>query len=549
MTDFEYEKCKTILDYYKGTHEYAAYLLDKFNNPNNKNITSILEKENIFASLVGFITNILLSVKEDIIENKGNLVYESKLLVDELEKSVSLISKQTDKGYLINNYLVKDAPSVVQLIRNKLAHGNFTLDLTHGRIILNVDNEKVVLRIEDLANFVYVALVKFNEQINGNKYTRRLLINDKVDTKRKRLVTNKKELIRIMSNMKELKVTLETKNGCKMDVVARNTLDDAIRLFNIRHTLKVFDILSEQLSPNYKVTYEVHKIKDFGFEEFATSFLSMVRPDTRYYDELYALEEKMTKILNGRPKNSHLISNQNNITHLNAIKVTNSIDFITLQKYFNKLSPSAVFSTEEFSSCLISMFNSLFSYALDDIYESKNILNDGIITGLDFSKLDFSKLSINTLDPAPRELKNILEIRKSRIKKIEQQITNLKQRGLTEKIDSLKERINNNLEVISLLNEEVNNYNIKLNIFKDNYTFFVNEAIVNGIRNSIAHGHYTFSLTENFDTSKIYFKDIYEETITFSCEVKIGDFLTTLVNNEPVVTDYINSILSNKKVR
>ena len=79
-----------------------------------------------------------------------------------------------------------------------------------------------------------------------------------------------------MSNMKELKVTLETKNGYKMDVVARNTLDDAIRLFNKRPTLKVFDILSEQLSPNYKVTYEVHKIKDFGFEEFATSFISMI---------------------------------------------------------------------------------------------------------------------------------------------------------------------------------------------------------------------------------------------------------------------------------
>lgn len=559
MTDFEYEKCKTILDYYKGTHEYAAYLLDKFNNPNNKNITSILEKENIFASLVGFITNILLSVKEDIIENKGNLVYESKLLVDELEKSVSLISKQTDKGYLINNYLVKDAPSVVQLIRNKIAHGNFTLDLTHGRIILNVDNEKVVLRIENLANFVYVALVKFNEQINGNKYTRRLLINDKIDTKRKKLVTNKKELIRIMSNMKELKITLETKKGYKMDVVARNALDDAIRVFNKRPTLKVFDILSEQLSPEYKVTYEVHKIKDFGFEYFATSFLSLVRPDTLYYDEMYALEEKMTKILNGRPKNSHLISNQNNIVHLNAIKTTRSIDFITLQKYFNELSPSAVFSTEEFSSCLISMFNSLFSYALDDIYESKSILNDGIINCLDFSKLDFSLLTINSLDPSPRELKSILEIRKSRIKKIEEinksikkselQIMNLEQIGLTDKIPPLKERINNNLEAISILNEEVNNYNIKLNIFKDNYTYFINNAIVNGIRNSIAHGHYTFSLTENFDTSKIYFKDIYEGNITFSCEVKIGDFLSTLINNEPVVTDYINSVLSNKKVR
>ena len=362
-----------------------------------------------------------------------------------------------------------------------------------------------------------------------------------------------------MSNMKELKVTLETKKGYKMDVVARNTLDDAIRVFNKRPTLKVFDILSEQLSPEYKVTYEVHKIKDFGFENFATSFISMVRPGTLYYDEMYALEEKMTKILNGRPKNSHLISNQNNIVHLNAIKTTKSIDFITLQKYFNELSPSAVFSTEEFSSCLISMFNSLFSYALDDIYESKSILDDGIINCLDFSKLDFSLLTINSLDPSPRELKSILEIRKSRIKKIEelnksikkseQQIINLEQIGLTDKILPLKERINKNLEAISILNEEVNNYNIKLNIFKDNYTYFINNAIINGIRNSIAHGHYTFSLTENFDTSKIYFKDIYEGNITFSCEAKIGDFLTTLVNNEQVVTDYINSVLSNKKVR
>ena len=72
--------------------------------------------------------------------------------------------------------------------------------------------------------------------------------------------------------MKELKVTLETKNGYKMDVVARNTLDDAIRLFNKRPTLKVFDILSKQLSPNYKVTYEVHKIKDLALKSLQLLF-------------------------------------------------------------------------------------------------------------------------------------------------------------------------------------------------------------------------------------------------------------------------------------
>ncbi len=559
MTDFEYEKCKTVLDYYKGTQMYTLYLLDKFHNQNNKNITAMLEKENINAALIGFITSILLSVKEGIIENKGNLVYESKLLVDELEKSVGLISTKTDKGYLINNYLVKDAPSVVQLIRNKIAHGNFTLDLTHGRIILNVDNENVMLRIEDLANFVYVALVKFNEPVNGSTYTRRLLINDKVDTKRKNPVTNKKELIRIMSNMKELKVTLETKSGCKMDVVARNILDDAMNVFNKYHTTQVFDILSEQLNPEYKVTYEMHKIKDFGFEDFATSFLSMVKPNTLYYSEIYALEDKMTKILNGQPKNSHLISNQNNIIHLKAIKKTNSINFTALQKYFNRLTPSVQFGTEELSSSLISVFNALFSYALDDIYESKNIYNDGIITGLDFSLLDFTLLDVEVLDPMEKELKGILETRTAKIKKIEEinksirkseeQIMNLKQKGLTDKVELMTAKINKSLEVVSSFNEEVNSYNIKLNIYKDNPLYFINKAIVTGLRNSIAHGNYTFSLTENFETSKIYFKDIYEETTTFSCSVKISDFLKILANSEPVVTDYINSVLSNKKVR
>ena len=60
-----------------------------------------------------------------------------------------------------------------------------------------------------------------------------------------------------------------------------------------------------------------------------------------------------------------------------------------------------------------------------------------------------------------------------------------------------------------------------------NPDYFRNRAIVDGIRNAIAHGNITinkFVSPEKIDDIMITFKDIYEGEVTFELEISIRDF-------------------------
>ena len=107
---------------------------------------------------MGAISNIFLSIKENIVENTGNLNYESKLYNDSLEKSVSIISEKTASGYMIDNYEFKDASTLVATLRNKIAHGDFLIDfdkeeVMHRTLKIEIsakkDHDKIIDYIAD----------------------------------------------------------------------------------------------------------------------------------------------------------------------------------------------------------------------------------------------------------------------------------------------------------------------------------------------------------------------------------------------------------------
>ncbi len=110
-------KIDNILDYYKGNLAYTYFLLDlAYGSTQNSNY--ILEKKNINAAMIGCISNILLGIKEELVQRQENDIV-SKVLLKELENSVDQIATKTEHGYEINNYVFKDAPSVVAELRNK----------------------------------------------------------------------------------------------------------------------------------------------------------------------------------------------------------------------------------------------------------------------------------------------------------------------------------------------------------------------------------------------------------------------------------------------
>lgn len=67
-----------------------------------------------------------------------------------------------------------------------------------------------------------------------------------------------------------------------------------------------------------------------------------------------------------------------------------------------------------------------------------------------------------------------------------------------------------------------------------------NEKIINGIRNSIAHGNYKVILKETLKDSLIEFTDFYEGEVTFKASISIDNFVEFLQKSAIEIEKYLS---------
>jgi hypothetical protein len=77
--------------------------------------------------------------------------------------------------------------------------------------------------------------------------------------------------------------------------------------------------------------------------------------------------------------------------------------------------------------------------------------------------------------------------------------------------------------------------------------YFRNKAIIEGIRNSIAHGNYEFLMGKDFDDTTIVFNDIYEGKLTFQAKIKFADFEKLFNVNTNVLVNFIDNKLAEEE--
>ena len=82
------DKLNCIENYFAGTRAYYLFQLGNFFN-NDEYKEFILEKENLTAAKVAFVSNIMLGIKEELVDNKGNLVYQSKIFLSWIRQGES----------------------------------------------------------------------------------------------------------------------------------------------------------------------------------------------------------------------------------------------------------------------------------------------------------------------------------------------------------------------------------------------------------------------------------------------------------------------------
>ena len=552
-------KKDNIMDYYLGNKAYNLFLQGIiYNNPIYSE--GILDKKNINATKIGCISNIFLAIKEDLV-SKDKEGYNSRILISELENNVSLIATKENNGYRINNYLFPDAPTLVSVLRNKLAHGLYTMDLEHNRIIFNIESNEVIINIDKLSTYVISCLKSYTKVNNSNIYKRDFVINNKVDTTREKPMKSINELNNFIKNSREIEIILIKKDNTLISNYVVWELENIIDEYRITKNNKLLINFENKYKDEYDFKWNIKKLNDDKTKEISNFILNIIPQNITYKEEVMViLKEYASKKNNNYNKFNVIMENLTNLVLLEEIKENNTINSNIL---FNKLKEkynNIYISYNTLISSSIAMFNSLFSYANDDVYENDNKYTLLDNNGLDYSKLDLSLINVQT-KTIDNTIINELNIRKTAKEKelnlidtkITKELNNLnivKSKSNTNAINNITNKLTNLYNIKNTLtiehNNIINELNICNNYYNNNILYLENESIITGIRNSIAHGNYEVVQCNNINDTYIVFNDIYEGKLTFKGTIKILDFIDLIDNNAIVINEFLNN-LDNKK--
>ena len=548
------DKIDSMLDYYSGAKAYSLFLLNQFVGDEYDG-SYILDKKNYNAARVALISNILLGIKEEIVTKAPELKFETQIFADELAKSVSMIATKTDNGYVIDGYSFSDAATVVAMIRNKLAHGNFTLDLEHNRVILDFAGRGVKLNIDKLATFVIYSLKNYFRRVKMKVCEKSFVMNEKIEKNRTKPLKDSKEVKRVISNFKKVEVTLKSKDEVIISKSLADMLDEVIDAYKETSNLKVFTLFKDMVKDKYDFDWDVRYVKFDDLDEFADSLFEVLK-DQEYTEAVNAIGDKVLKRVTEGKKFSEISASFNDFILLEAAYDLQSTDKGKISNYIaNKYGNFFVASNEELAAASICLFNTLFGYLHDDLLDNENAFTSGDNTGFDYSTLDFSAFNVSYLKPDNGPIdshketymgasKRLAAIQ-SKIQKNTESLNAVTLSGNTKAQAVLSANLNNDKILEATMISDVASakatYDDAVDYVTDNSLLVYNRGIINGIRNSIAHGKYTVIQSGSFDDVRILFEDIYEGETTFKADISIADFLNFIYSSEAKVVSFVKS--------
>lgn len=548
-----------IKKYYDGVYNYMLFLENIMYGVDNE---VKLDKQYINSAIMGFVSNIFLIIKEGIVLKKGDN-YDILILEEILEENINLIATKCDDGYLIDGYKFKDKGTLINELRNKIAHGNYEFDLEHNNIILTVYNNKININIKKLSCFVVSSLDSYLKNYKTNEFSRKMVINNKILSNRKKPMLTKSEIRGFIKKYRQKIITLKSKDSSIIPKPIIEEFEQIITKYEYEHPdekelYKNIISFEKKYGNNYEIINESKPFKNIDYDTFPTYFLNSIKETTTYDEQVTMLLKELE--INENIENNKLnllIDNLHNLIILDTIKKTNSTNLDIIGEKIYEEYGNIFISSNTLISSLIACFNALFSYGKDNIYKNDNkysVLNNN---GLDYSKLDLTLFNIELCNIDKGyiiDLKTKVDSKFKDLEKIEEKINqiseNINKVNKLEVINKLKETLliikTRKIEVKEMYNNLINEYKNANDYFTNNIDYLTNERIIDGIRNSIAHGNYYLKYNIDMNSSIIVFEDVYEGKLTFKCSIKINDFIKFLSDNAPIISNFLNNINNNK---
>lgn len=536
-------KEKTIMEFFIGIRNYTSFYVGKFDKSQYIKLSD-LTINNILSAQVSILSCLMFLVKEDIVDKIANdLTINNKIL----SQRISRIVLKVKDGYKIGDYVFSDINTLLSVIRNKLAHGDFIIDYDNKKIRMNYDDAVISIKIKSLSELIigcYQALLNSVDARNIFLYT--------TVGNRKSRMQKESEVKRAIDNFKCMHIVFVRKDGTKVDERRMDKFNIAVNNYRNTQDLKfLYEFEKNELNDEYIFDYKVltPNVSTQDKDGIVQAILS--EKDITYLEQLSFIGNSLSLLANNEIKSMILLVD--NLIILESMYNNYGSDFDTCLNWVQEKYPNDTFDTSMIYLAGIAGFNSLFSYAFDNVYKNENLYTNGDNTGLEYDKLDLSKFDIAYVDYNENEINELrikvnakekeLLKKQEKEKELRKNYDVVKNKGNTSAINNIFANLSDVIAKISSVNSEYlvlsNELNDKLMYYSNNKEYFKNKKIIEGIRNSIAHGNYEITNIFNIGKCRIIFRDVYNGKLTFLASINFLDFMQMLEDTIPILQSFI----------
>lgn len=558
----ENKKREQIINTYQELLKANIKYLEYLNSFGEKND---LDEKSINLLKVGYATFALLLWKDEIIKKDSEYNLSTTVVEEILDEHINIITNKKNI-WSIGEIEFTSSLDLLNVLRNKLAHGDY--QIKENEIILEINDKIGSVNIDRLLDLTIqldqnLSLIqKQKENTVGMIRNKNALENISIKTK--------SDLDKALSNMsyveikeKPRKLSLRTKEYIALAInlkkVVKTSIQNLRKVDNLTSVPKV-KFLLEQVNMDAKVTETMST--DLEATEKArkmyVSRINEMRAMSPIMQQKYLafwLQEAIKKEMQKKSISFGIVNNEVLLKELKKNPNRNLINIIEQ----NKFGPLLTVENEKtvLTAYLINFYFT-YIYALDNILNEKNKEDIRDIVenkAFDFSKLDLSGIK-NQMDIETKNFSNF----EGQTNKLDSDILNLDTRiyKLQNIIDSLKNVIVSHPERKEVLDKNIliqeealskRDYiiglkeRVKKYCEEDLTRYKKNRAIIEHIRNSIAHGNISLNIFNGnytLEDALLTFNDEHDGKTT-TIQLTLKEF-ETLFSNENIKTilDFIN---------
>ena len=567
------EKMQCAIDLYNGITRHRLNFIDYINHTKNNNITM----DDIKYALMSLVFLDVLYNKETMIETDEEANYSSKMSDNFLDDMFEIMN-MTDENQNISK--LEDGATFLAVIRNKIAHGDYYID--GDDMVFLKENDEIRINFFKFISF-YAPLVNvLDARISEKSYTKTFLVN-KGSLVIKEPINSVRELESFLSLLKLKSYNLRRLDDQKLTTREKLRLKEDINIIEektlLKEDVKQLDreLVEEYQKEGYILTITNKKInKD---PELIEEIKKIINVDNSLFDSkkanindlVFTYGNDISKLVDKQYEDTGLrYGIKINMVLLNQMLNSNFIDI-------NKCSPKVLeimdlFYDEIVSVILLARIYSLYCHPFDNIYKQENryhFCRDG---ELDFSKLNLSDIKPDIIDTSFHGLVDADERINKLLKKIEsiegrinrvngfiegmKKKNNLKENE-KKKLNDFIEEVNNRekylTELYNMYFEYVEYFECVKKDYINNSRYFYNRAIIEGIRNSIAHGNVSIENSygnKYVSDTVLKFTNIHEGKVLFQASVSLYDLEILFESyNTKVLEEFFDQKMGKTKVK